>query len=104
EAALHTALGTADSLGANPRVHVSADFRLPLRFNDEVDVQLAVASIGRASLRYLVTVESDAGVAAEAEVTVCHVDRETPRAAPWPADVRELLATAGPQGAGGSQR
>ena len=52
EAALHTALGIADfTFGATPRVAVSASFTRPLRFNDLVDVALAVEAIGRTSVR-----------------------------------------------------
>ena len=51
EAALHTALGIADqTFGATPRVGVAADFRRSLRFNDAVDVELAVEGLGRPSV------------------------------------------------------
>src|SRR5439155_1605167 len=46
EAALHTALGIADqTFGATPRVGVAPDFRRSLRFNDAVDVELAVDGV-----------------------------------------------------------
>ena len=53
EAALHTALGIADrTFGVTPRVSVAAEFQRPLRFNDPVEVELAVAAVGRSSVRY----------------------------------------------------
>ena len=43
EAALHDGLGIAEiTFGATPRVAVSAEFERPLRFNDRVEVELAV--------------------------------------------------------------
>ena len=98
EAALHTALGIADfTFGATPRVAVGATFSRPLRFNDPVDVELAVAAIGRTSVRYALRVTSDEGPAAEGTVTSCLVDRATGRTTPWPGEVRERLAGAGLQ-------
>jgi acyl-CoA thioesterase FadM len=101
EAALHTALGIADfTFGATPRLAVSASFSRPLRFNDPVDVELAVAAIGRTSLDYRMAITSDDGPAAEGSVKVCLIDRSTGRATPWPDDVRALLASGGLQDAG----
>src|SRR5256885_8355569 len=69
EAALHTALGIADrTFGATPRLRASGDFRMPLRFNDVVDVRLEVASIGRTSLAQAVEVRRDGELAATAEI------------------------------------
>ena len=43
EAELHTRLGIAHlTFGRTPRVAIQAEFRSPLRFNDEVDVELTV--------------------------------------------------------------
>jgi acyl-CoA thioester hydrolase len=101
EAALHTALGIADfTFGATPRLAVSASFSRPLRFNDPVDVELAVAAIGRTSLDYRVSISADDGPAAEGSVKCCLIDRTTGRATPWPDDVRERLAAGGLQDAG----
>src|SRR3954469_12448466 len=85
EAALHTALGIADfTFGATPRVAVQATFARALRFNDPVEVRLAVERVGHTSVEYRLAIESDAGTAAEGSVTSCLVDRATGRAAPWP--------------------
>jgi acyl-CoA thioester hydrolase len=101
EAALHTALGIADfTFGATPRLAVSASFSRPLRFNDPVDVELAVAAIGRTSLDYRLSIRADDGPAAEGSVKVCLIDRATGRATPWPDEIRERLAAGGLQDAG----
>jgi YbgC/YbaW family acyl-CoA thioester hydrolase len=98
EAALHTALGFADrTFGVTPRLHISCDFSAPLRFNDLVEVQLVVTDVGRTSQTHEVTVRHDGRVAATAKVVICHVDAETGQPTPWPDDIRELLASAGPQ-------
>jgi acyl-CoA thioester hydrolase len=96
EAELHTQLGIAElTFGATPRLAVSAEFKRSLRFNDEVDVELAVEHLGRTSIRYGVVVTGPEGVAAEASVTACLIDRETRRATPWPDDARRLLLSDG---------
>jgi acyl-CoA thioesterase FadM len=98
EAALHTALGIADfTFGATPRVAVQASFARPLRFNDPVEVDLAVTRIGRTSVEYALEVRNDAGPAASGSVKSCLIDRESGRAIPWPDAIREQLSGAGPQ-------
>ncbi len=100
EAVLHTALGIADfTFGATPRVAVSASFTHALRFNDLVDVALAVETIGRTSVQYRLTITADAGPAVDGRLKACLIDRSTGRAIPWPQDVRERLATGGLQDA-----
>jgi acyl-CoA thioesterase FadM len=93
EAALHTELGIAGfTFGATPRVSVDAQFQRPLRFNDPVEVELAVESVGRSSVRYAFSVTGPDGVAMTGHVTSALIDRETLRAAPWPDPVRAKLA------------
>jgi acyl-CoA thioester hydrolase len=96
EAELHTQLGIAElTFGATPRLAVSAEFKRSLRFNDEVDVELAVEHLGRTSIRYAVVVMGPEGVAAEASVTACLIDRDTRRPTPWPDEARRLLLSDG---------
>lgn len=98
EAALHTALGIADfTFGATPRVRVEATFARSLRFNDPVEVNLAVAAIGRSSVEYAMSIDADGGTAAQGTVKTVLVDRETGRAIAWPDDVRAKLSAGGPQ-------
>jgi acyl-CoA thioester hydrolase len=96
EAAMHTALGIPnETFGACPRVSVSATFSRSLRFNDPVEVELAVESIGRSSLSYRLAIESEGERAADGSLTVVFIDRSTGRAAPWPPAIRERLAGGG---------
>jgi len=98
EAALHTELGIADTtFGHAPRVAVSFDFTKSLRFNDVVDVRVAVETVGRASLRYAVTITGPDGLAAQGHITVCFVDPESGAARPWPDAVRDALEHGGEQ-------
>lgn len=39
-----------------PRVNAACDFKAPLRFEDELVVQIAVEAIGRRSIRYACTI------------------------------------------------
>jgi acyl-CoA thioester hydrolase len=96
EAAMHTALGIPnDTFGACPRASVSASFSRALRFNDPVEVELAVESIGRSSLAYRLAIASEGEPAAEGSLTVVFIDRSTGRPAPWPPTIRERLAGGG---------
>jgi acyl-CoA thioester hydrolase len=96
EAAMHTALGIPnETFGACPRVSVSATFSRSLRFNDPVEVELAVESIGRSSLAYRLAIACEGERAAEGSLTVVFIDRSTGRAAPWPPAIRERLAGGG---------
>jgi acyl-CoA thioesterase FadM len=98
EAAMHTALGIADfTFGATPRVSVAATFSRSLRFNEPVEVELAVVALGRTSVEYALRIEAGTGTAAQGTVKSVLIDRESGRAAPWPDDVRERLAGAGLQ-------
>src|SRR3954454_11291690 len=78
EAALHTALGIADfTFGATPRVKVEASFARSLRFNDPVDVELAVTAPGRPSADSARAVPWDGSTAAEGSVKTVLIDRST---------------------------
>ena len=100
EAAMHTALGIADvTFGATPRVHVEADFRRPLVFNEPVDVSLAVRAVGPTSVEYALAIGGEAGPAVSGMVKGVFIDRETRRATAWPAHVRERLESGGLQSA-----
>jgi len=98
EAALFRGLDLpAGTLRFTPRVSVHLEFRAPLRFGDEAWVLLRVASVGRASLRYALTVTDLAeGAVAEGEIVCCLVDPESGRSQPWPAEIRSALETRGP--------
>lgn len=92
EAALHTELGIAGfTFGATPRVAVDAQFQRPLQFNDPVEVDFAVESVGRSSVRYAFSVTGPEGVAMTGHVTTALIDRSSRRAVAWPDDVRAKL-------------
>ena len=96
EAVMHTGLGIAElTFGRVPRVAVEVEFHRPLRFNDRVDVELAVERLGRTSLTYRLAIAGPEGSAAQGRLTVCCIDPDSGRAAPWPAEVRRALATGG---------
>jgi acyl-CoA thioester hydrolase len=97
EAEMHNALGIADiTFGAMPRLTVSFDFRRPLRFNDEIDVELAVADIGRSSIVYEMAIRTvDGELAATGELKACFIDRTSGRAVPWPDELRAALSSGG---------
>jgi acyl-CoA thioesterase FadM len=96
EAAMHSALGIAErTFGLTPRVAVSASFRRVLHFNDLVEVELAVRSVGVSSVAYRLTIATDDGVAVEGGVTTALIDRVTRQATRWPDDIRALLASGG---------
>jgi acyl-CoA thioesterase FadM len=78
-----------------PRVHVELEFHTPLYFNDEADVELRVAHVGRTSIRFETRISRGDALCADLRVTAVH--RRDGLAAPWPDDLRTLLTTAGPQ-------
>jgi acyl-CoA thioesterase FadM len=99
EAALHTALGIADrTFGVTPRVSVAAEFERPLRFNDPVEVELAVEAVGRTSVRYALAITGPQGPAMRGRVTAAFIDASTKRAIAWPDDIRALLESGGATG------
>jgi acyl-CoA thioesterase FadM len=98
EAALHTALGIVDrTFGLTPRLHVEADFHRPLRFNDPVEVRLAVESVGRTSVSYGLAVAGPDGPAVDGRIATCLIERDSRRPVAWPDDLRAALAGGGPQ-------
>jgi YbgC/YbaW family acyl-CoA thioester hydrolase len=83
EAELHRRLGIVDrTFGHTPRRHLEAEFLLPLRFDDAVDVELEVTSLGRSSVTYTATVRHDGAIAARATMTSVLVLDGV--ATPWP--------------------
>lgn len=101
EAALHERLGIRErTFGRTPRVHVEADFHRELRFYDAVELELAVAEVGRCSLRYDFELrpEGESEPAADGAVVVVHTDEDGEGATPWPDELGERLSEGGDQG------
>jgi acyl-CoA thioesterase FadM len=98
EASLYTALGVADMMfGYTPRVAVEMRFLRSLKFNDRVEVELAITELGRSSIRYGIEVVRGEEVAAEGALTVCLIDADTRGPTELPGELRRLLAESGPQ-------
>jgi len=87
---------------AYPRVAASFEFKKPLRFEDEADVEIQVAAIGRTSIRYRCVITLNGDIAAIGSMTiVCAVG--TPgavRPVPVPDFIRAALAVSGAATAG----
>ena len=77
-----------------PVVHLEADFRRPLRYGDRIDVEVRVASIGRASVewRYAVYLGEDAAPAATARVVTAGIELDTFASREVPDWLRDALA------------
>lgn len=58
-----------------PRVNATCDYRRPLRFEDEFDVRIRVAAIGRSSIRYACVLTCDGEEVAAGSVTSVCVGR-----------------------------
>jgi acyl-CoA thioester hydrolase len=63
-------------LGGWPRVHVSCDYKRPLRFADRIEVHLGIERIGAASVHWLFEVIKDGEVCAHGKMTTVRVDHE----------------------------
>jgi YbgC/YbaW family acyl-CoA thioester hydrolase len=83
--------------GRLPRAHVEADFSLPLRFRDLVDVNLRVAAVGRSSITYEFEMRANDEVAVTGRAVAVLLDGESRTPTPWPDEHRALLLEAGPQ-------
>jgi acyl-CoA thioesterase FadM len=57
-------------------VHVSCDFKRPLRFGDQIEVQLAIERIGGASVNWVFEVLKENEVCAFGKMTTVRVDHE----------------------------
>jgi acyl-CoA thioester hydrolase len=97
ERVMHTALGIVEeTFGYTPRLRVALEFHRPLRPGDEVQVELAVTSVGRSSVGYRLTVGGpDGTTAADGEIVTCLVEPDGARSRPWPDHIRRALAESG---------
>ena len=79
-----------DALGF-PTVHLEADFIKPLKFGDRLDVEVAVAHLGRASVIFRYRASVKGRPAFEVRGTTACVDMRTFKPRPVPARYRRLL-------------
>jgi 4-hydroxybenzoyl-CoA thioesterase len=76
-----------------PTVHLAIDFRSPLRFGDEIGVEVRVAEIGTSSVRWRYTVTKAGGtLAAEADIVTVALDMDRFATTPVPEWLRQALA------------
>jgi acyl-CoA thioester hydrolase len=83
-----------------PRRRAMIEYLRPLRFWDEVEVEVRVEEVGRTSITYAFELRSGGQRHAEGRVVAVLIDREG-RARAWPEEHRRLLLKSGPLGAGG---
>ena len=60
--------------GGWPRVHVSCDFKRPLSFGDQIEVQLGIERIGAASVSWVFEVTKEGELCAFGKMTTVRVD------------------------------
>lgn len=84
-------LGLMDDRDRYPRRHVEAEFLAPMRFDDEIDLELSTGRLGTTSLELVWEARHGGDVTARGTQTIVHVDAEG-KAAPLPESLRERLA------------
>lgn len=101
EAELLESLGLLGALhGSLPRVHLTVDLRAPVRFRARLDVDLAVAEVGRTSIAFSFKVTADGATVADGRVVAVRVGRGG-HPAPWTPRERRLLLESGDVSAAG---
>jgi 2-aminobenzoate-CoA ligase len=98
ETALLDRLGLLqEAYGRLPRAHISADFFLPLRFKDLIDVAVTVSAVGRSSVTYRFEISALGEVAASGKFVAVLLAAAGGKPVPWSDEHRDLLLTGGPQ-------
>ncbi len=92
ETALGRSLGLLDDWGDLPRRAVEAEYLQVLRFEDEIEVELAPERVGRTSVTYGWEIRRGGAVCVRGRHTAVHVDAEG-RPAPLPETMRRALST-----------
>ena len=80
-----------------PRVAASFDFHRPLQFNDQFEVHIRIAEIGKHSIRYETTITKDSEIVATGSLTVACVTKQADaqlKAALIPTEITEHLTVA----------
>ena len=84
-----------------PRVAATFDYKSPLRFDDEFDIEIGVAALTEKTIRYAVLVSIADRAVASGEMTVACATQPpggAMRAIPIPAHIREALMQPTPTG------
>jgi YbgC/YbaW family acyl-CoA thioester hydrolase len=80
-----------------PRVHISVDFLMPLRFKDLIDAAITVAAVGRSSVTYQFEISCRGEPAARGKAVAVLLTAAGGKPVPWGDEHRDLLLTAGSQ-------
>lgn len=77
----------------HPTVHLDVDFRVPLRYGDQVEIDVRLEKVGTTSViwRYDVFVAGDATLHARGRVVTVNIDLETFEKLPFPDWLRSKL-------------
>lgn len=97
ETVLLDRLGLTDLLGRAPRVRYEVDYTSVLWFNDIIEVELRVATVGRTSVTYEFVVRRAGEIAAQGTMVVVNCDPSVGTPEPWPDATRSAFTMAGPQ-------
>lgn len=95
ETELLLSLGQAGLFGRIPRVHYDVDYRSRLWFGQQVDIEIGIVKVGERSLGYEFEVRAGDVVAATGTLVITLAAPDSPRAVPWPEDVRKALTGIG---------
>jgi 4-hydroxybenzoyl-CoA thioesterase/acyl-CoA thioester hydrolase len=79
-----------------PRVAAKCDYRSPARFEEMLDLEVAVARLGNKSVTYQTTFRCGTREVAQGEITAvcCRIEAgQPPRAVPIPAEIADQLRT-----------
>lgn len=78
--------------GALLMVHsLSVRYLQPARFNEALEITVAVQSLGRAKIEFIQTVRREAQVLCESQVVIACVDEQTGRARKFPESLSAVL-------------
>lgn len=88
-------LGDVYDLGL-PRVRIDVSFRKPAYFDEIVETEVQVQSVGRSSVTYEFSITGSGNVYADG-IFVAVLRGEDMKPKSWPAEWKQLLLTAGPQ-------
>jgi acyl-CoA thioesterase FadM len=91
EVAFLRSRGVAWAFDRMPRVAANATYRLPLRFEDAIVVEVDVAKIGRSSVTYAFRALHDGAEAVAGEVTCVYIVDD--RSASIPDELRAAIAS-----------
>lgn len=79
-----------------PRVHVEADYKLPLLYDSEIAIRVKPTRIGSASYTLFFEIMLESHVAATATLIITCMSIATQKSHPLPDALRELLAPYAP--------